>query len=197
MINDDLAVKIIGLYSKNYFNLLSINQIAKKLNKKYPYVHKITHELISKGYLKNITLGRSILCSLDLNNPITLYILGYHHIIMTEKIIKSNPEIGSFKDYISKEKKVDFMLIDFKGRSKNNNIICVSEYNLKISKEINTTFEIKKGKELIELFVKNKKIFENHIVCFGFESFINLIKENQEILNLNFNPLMQQLINNK
>jgi hypothetical protein len=98
MAKNTLESEILRLYADNLVNLFSINQIAKKLSRKYPYINKKVGMLISSGILKKIVVGRSHLCSLNLDNPKTVLALAMAEL----ELQKSIPELRRIKQGIAK-----------------------------------------------------------------------------------------------
>jgi hypothetical protein len=199
MLEDDLAVKIIGLYQDNPFSLFSINEIAKKLDKKYPFVHKKTKEMITKEYLNMTTVGRSNLCQLNIFNPITRYLLGFHEILKAKVIPKGTKEvIEAIIKEKNKENRIIFSLIEKKKYNKIYLIHNQKKDNLKfnLNNESNNSisdFYINylSIEDFLDYIENNEDIFTNHIIVYGVEEYLNLILMHKNRLMTIYHPLIK------
>ena len=68
MIGNKLELDIIRIFNRDITALLSINQIAHKLKKAYPHINAKVNDLINEGILNKRQIGRSYLCSVNLDN---------------------------------------------------------------------------------------------------------------------------------
>ena len=88
MIGNKLELNIIGLFNRDISLLLSINQIAKKLNKAYPHINAKVNELIEQGILNKVQVGRSYLCSINLNDDKAVILLSLNEAIKKDKLLQ-------------------------------------------------------------------------------------------------------------
>jgi len=68
LLNSDIALKIVGLLIENPAESFSINEISKRLSKVYAYVHKLVQQLSEEGAVKITKVGKSSICSINLNS---------------------------------------------------------------------------------------------------------------------------------
>ena len=87
MIENRLELDIISLYDNNLKSLFSINQISKKLDKKYPYINKKVKQLIKSDILQKINFGRSHLCSINLDSDRAIILLSLNEIRKKERFL--------------------------------------------------------------------------------------------------------------
>lgn len=182
MFENKLEQEIIQLYDCNLVNLFSINQISKKLNKKYPYINKKVSSLLDMGIMKKIVIGRSHLCSLNLDNEKTRLLLGLNEINKKLKIktkeydefIEDNEDID-ICSIIKSGKKTVFILSDLKKRRK-------------IERSFPESIIIEKS-EFLDLISEMPRVYENHTVIYGYEKFFELIKKSANELKRTYSPL--------
>lgn len=177
MIEKDMSIKIIGLFSQKYFEVFSINEIAKKLDKKYPFVHNTVKKMVSDGFLNSISFGRSLLCSINLENPFVRYFLGYYHL---KKSI-------DFDSSFNQKMKISFPKHYFVVLSGNNIFVVGSENSLLKIPKFRVFF-------LTENDFLNKfddLVYSNHSVISGREAFFDFILKNKEKLTYKFHPLFR------
>lgn len=183
MMKNKLVKDIIGLYDDNLVNLFSINQIATKLKKKYPYINKKVTGLINEKILNKIVVGKSYLCSLNFKNPETLLLLSLQEL---EK--KKNVDTGKIEEFISKNQ----LDVTIHSIIKYNKKLLFVIENLKDRRKIEREFEkclIVDKKEFLDLLSEEKKLFTNHTILYGTEKFFELLKiELNEIKRL-YSPL--------
>ena len=118
MIGNELEQEIISLYAKGISSLYSINQIAQKLKKKYPYINKKVSALIDEDIFTKTIAGRSYLCSLNLHNDETLYLLILGEIKSKKNAFKKNPQLLKFADYITKLSRVISLCLVLESKGK-------------------------------------------------------------------------------
>ncbi|MGM5488443.1 MAG: hypothetical protein ACQESG_05830 [Nanobdellota archaeon] len=174
LLEKDLGIRIIGLYLDNYMNLYSINEIASKLGKKYPYVHKRSMELIHDGYLRSVALGRSTMCSLNLENPFVRYILGYFH-------LKRQQELGLYFEIDMEQ--VDFVVARGGERIEHIYVVGSGASQEHVSYVTETDF----------MQVLLDGLMHRHVVLRGQERFFDFILKHKKELTMQFNPLVGQL----
>jgi hypothetical protein len=75
VLGNKLEQQILEVFDRDYSQLFSINQISKKLNRSYPHINAKVNNLISEGVISTANVGRSILCSLNLDNEKSIALL--------------------------------------------------------------------------------------------------------------------------
>lgn len=185
MIFGDVDIEIIELFSKNLVAFYSINQIAKLLNKTYPYVNKRVSYLIGEGILKKVKLGAAHLCSLNLSNDKTILLLSLTEIEKREEFIKKNTELGKALELLEQERRNRTIHCAFLH---NNTIFFVLE-DPQFSIEIQgfQTSVINKD-EFLKLVVKGD-VLKEHIILYGSEKYFQFIKEVERELKIANMPI--------
>lgn len=88
MIGNKLELKIIEIFNRDITLFLSINQIAKKLNKAYPHINTKVNEFIKEGIFNKVQIGRSYLCSINLESTKAVALLMLNDAIKKESFLK-------------------------------------------------------------------------------------------------------------
>jgi len=179
-----LEMDIIGLYDSNLVNLFSINQIAAKLGKKYPYINKKVTSLLKENILKKTVVGRSHLCSLNMENEQTLLMLSMRQLVKKRKL-KISEEINEF---IEQNK----LTITIHCVVKYNNSLLFVVENIKDRRRIVRRFSdaVVVGKqEFLDLLDEEERLFRGHIVLYGTERFYEFLMIELEELKRQYSPL--------
>ena len=71
--------EILSAYGENPNGIYSINEISRRIGKAYPNVHKTVQTLVHKGILKRHPMGRSHLCSVNLEDNRAILLLALNH----------------------------------------------------------------------------------------------------------------------
>jgi len=181
---NQLEQDIISLYDDNLVNLFSINQIAHKLGKKYPYINKKVNQLIKQNILNKTVIGKSYLCSLNFENHKTVLMLCMRQYLKTSKE-KAAAEVNRFID----EQKMDLSIHCVV--SYNNHILFVVE-DLRDRRKI--TRRIKRARvvgkqEFLDLLDEEEAVFRKHAVIYGAERFFELLRIELDELKRLYSPL--------
>ena len=186
-----LDQEIIALYDSNLKDVFSINQISKKLNKKYPYINKKVTDLLNLKVLKKIEIGRSYLCSLNLDQERTILFLTFNELSKKERLYRKRPKIKKIEEMIRSSSEAVISFAVYAG----DRIIVVVENES--GKKI---FKASQLKSQVKLSFMNKQaffsalldntdgLFTNHTVIYGYERFFEMISGDNERLNLKYNP---------
>ena len=196
MIGNDLEQEIIGLYIDDISSLYSINQIATSLGKKYPYINKKVTNLIQNKIFKKTIIGRSHLCSLNLSNDETVYLLILAEIRKKKKALEKNPSLNTLLEYIHKakrvvsihlaimhQKKLMFVLEDEKEKEQLNNAFvkqAAQGYQIEMYTKESFSQEI----------LKNKELQEQHTILLGYEKYYEYVKNIEDELKLKYSKLI-------
>jgi len=193
-----LELKIIDLMSKNLEKSFTINEIAKTLNEAYSFVNRIVNRLIKDKLILAKTVGKALVCSINLGNDKTIALLHLNEVDRKEKFYKKNKQIklsledfleklklkfkrnlifvaifGSYaKEIATKESDIDILII-VKKKAEITSIIRESyaKYGKEIAPVLMTPTEFKKQKEKPII----KEIIKYHYILYGFEEFIGII----------------------
>ncbi len=179
-----LENEILRLYTDNLVNLFSINQIAKKLSKKYPYINKKVGMLISSGILKKIVVGRSHLCSLNLDNPKTVLALAMAELELQKKI----PDIRKIKEGIAELRFRTSLLVCVYYKEK---LVFVVD-NIRDRREIVRAFSdsiVLDRNQFLDLMLDDPELFSSHIILYGFEKFYELLMFEIDEIKRRYSPL--------
>jgi hypothetical protein len=68
--------EIISVFSRDITQLLSINRISKILNKAYPHINGIVNSLIKEDVLQKKQIGKSCMCSINLESSKAVALLS-------------------------------------------------------------------------------------------------------------------------
>ncbi|MBU1975033.1 MAG: hypothetical protein KKG59_01375 [Nanoarchaeota archaeon] len=105
MVGNTLEQEIIGLYNADMTAAYSINEIATRLKKKYPYINKKVSRLIEKKVLNKTVIGRSYLCSINLDCDEAILLLSYNDMESKREFLGKNKKLASFLDHLDTNKK--------------------------------------------------------------------------------------------
>ncbi|MBT3408935.1 hypothetical protein HN415_09750 [Candidatus Woesearchaeota archaeon] len=183
MAKNQLEKDIISLYDSNLVNLFSINQIATKLKKKYPYINKKVTDLINNKILNKIIVGKSYLCSLNFNNPETILLLSLQELKKKKTISTEN-----INNFIEKNQ----LNITIHSIIKYNSKLLFVIENLSDRRKIQREFIdclVADKKEFLDLLSEEKKLFTNHTILYGAEKFFELLKIELNELKRLYSPL--------
>ena len=92
----ELQMEILEAFASNDQEYMSLNGISKTIGKAYPQVHAKAKEMISLSILNSISIGRSIACTPNMNNPTTIMLLSLSASIKATGYYDNNPEALSF-----------------------------------------------------------------------------------------------------
>lgn len=196
MIGNELEQEIISLYAKDISSLYSINQIAHRLGKKYPYINKKVTNLIKNQIFKKTIIGRSYLCSLNLENDETIYLLILNEIKKKKIELELNPNLQRVLEYIGKAKRITNLHLVIKSKEK---IIFVlptagekEQFEKAVVKEVMKDYktEIQNQEEFLKELLKNKEMQEKHVILYGYEKYYEYIKEIEDQLKLKYSKLI-------
>jgi len=183
MIENKLELEIISLYDSNLLNLLSIKQIAKKLNKKYPYINKKVTELLKEGILKKIVVGKSYLCSLNFENNETVLLLS-----LLEFQKKRRLDVAEIEEWIKQN--MLRMTTHCVVYHKNKHVFVVE--NLRDRRELQKVFKdcvVVDKREFLDLLCEEQELFTKHTVIYGVQRFFELLTTELDELKRIHSPL--------
>jgi hypothetical protein len=196
VIGNELEQDIISLYSKDLSSLYSINQIASKLGKKYPYINKKVTRLIKSQIFKKTIIGRSYLCSLNLKNDETIYLLILNEIHKKTSELKQNPDLQGVMDYVDKARKLINLQLVLKSKDR---IIFVldkpedkEQFEKAVVKQAMKDYktEIHDKESFLKELLKTKELHEKHTILHGYERYYDYVREIEDELKLRFSKLI-------
>lgn len=196
MIGNPLEQDIIELYSDNISSIYSINQIAGKLGKKYPYINKKVSLLIKNRIFKKIVVGRSYLCSLNLKNDETIYLLILNEIKKKKAELEAHPKLQGTMDYLDKVKKAIPIQLVIKSKDSLFFVFEGSEDKERFEKGTfkqlfsHHRVEALTKESFLAVLVEDKDIQEDHIILHGFEKYYAYLREIENELNLKYSKLL-------
>ncbi|MBN2141934.1 hypothetical protein JW711_01265 [Candidatus Woesearchaeota archaeon] len=195
MVGNALEQNIIGLYSDNPSSAYSINQIATKLGKKYPYINKKVTILIKNRIFKKIVVGRSHLCSLNLSNDETIYLLILNEIHKKKRVVEKNSRLGTLMEYLAKAaraannplilKQKDTLLFVTESKESQQDL----EKSLLKEALKGHTPQILTKAEFLERLKTDKSLHEFHTILHGFEKYYEYIREIEDELKIRYSKL--------
>ena len=191
VIGNTLEQQIIGLYDRDINAAFSINQIAKKLKKKYPYINKKVNQLIKENILVKTVIGHTHLCSLNLQNERKTVLLTINEIAKKESLLNKDDwknkcrkisrciKDTSVKTVLCSDNKLFFVMRELKDQE-----MIKKELKLKNKMRFLTPEQFKK------LLLKDKTIIEDHTILHAYEGYYQTIKEIRGELQLRYSPLI-------
>ena len=192
-----LELKIVDLLAKDAEKKFTINEIAKNLEEFYSFVHRTVNKLSKDGVVIKTKVGKSYLCSLNLENEKSATLIQLSEIEKRENLYIANKELKLvLEDFIrtleSQHKNIITVIL-FGSYAKGTatkesdiDILLISNEKIEIEKVIKGIYA-KYGKEIMPIvmtqndFKKQKdkavitEIVKDHYVLYGVENFINLV----------------------
>lgn len=193
-------LEIIDLFRKDLFRTESIRGIMKKTNKKsYGSVFKSVKELLKKGVLDEKKQGKSLLCSINLENELTLAYLSFLESIEAYTKIKDKIR-KNIQELISSTPQDYFSLIltgsysEGKATKKSDlDIVVITEDESDVKKILNVLKNkgelmipevhpyVFKKSEFLEMLLNNemnygKLIFKDRIIFYGAQNYYRIIR---------------------
>ena len=196
MIGNELEQEIISLYSKDISSLYSINQIAHRLGKKYPYINKKVTILIKNKIFKKTIIGRSYLCSLNLKNDETIYLLILNEIRKKKAELEFDTNLPAVLEYIDKAKKIINLQLVIKSKERILFVLPTTEDKEQFEKALvkqvmhNYKTQIQTQEEFLKELLKNKELQEKHVILHGYEKYYEYIREIEDELKLKYSKLI-------
>ena len=196
MIGNELEQEIISLYSKDISSLYSINQIAHRLGKKYPYINKKVTILIRNKIFKKTIIGRSYLCSLNLKNDETVYLLILNEIRKKKAELELDPNLQEALEYINKASKIANLHLVLKSKDIIHFVLNKEEDKEQFENAIvkqamqNYKAEIHTKESFLKILLKNKEVQERHVILHGYEKYYEYIREIEDELKLKYSKLI-------
>ena len=185
MIFGDVDIEIVEAFSKRLVAFYSINQIAKILNKTYPYVNKRVSYLIEVGILRKSVLGSSHLCSLNLDNDKCLVLLSLVEIEKRDKFLKRNSELRGALELLKKEISKRTIHCILLSKEKIVFVLEDPQYSIVIQGFQSTVV----GKEEFLDLLLNNDVLQDHVIVYGFERYFEFVKEVEKELRLKNMPI--------
>ena len=175
---------VLELFSQNVVASYSINQIAKKLNKSYPYVNKRVSALLDDGILQKRVVGSAHLCSLNFFNDSCIALLSLVEIEKRDAAIKKNraldmalswvkehPKLRGYECMVVSERTV-FLVGDEKPRRK------LEGMHQKLISE-----------DQFKNMLEQGKVLKEHVILAGFEAYFMMVREIEAELRLRYGKM--------
>ena len=105
MVVSKVGQEIIGIFNRDIFASLSINQMAKILKKAYPNVNTTSNNLIKENILNKLQAGHSYRCSINLESEKALLLLSLNEVEKRERYLKTVKKPKQFLEEIREIKK--------------------------------------------------------------------------------------------
>jgi DNA-binding Lrp family transcriptional regulator len=176
MLIGDVDREIIELFSENVAAFYSINQIAKRLGKKYPYVNKRVSSLLQQGVLRKSVLGNTYLCSVNLACDSAVALL-------------SMVEIGKRDEAAAKSEALRKLVDGTKGGKRGPDLICAMVCGKRLisvssaSQDKRTLLSLRGlvsvgvDKETFLKMLRSEGVVRDHIILYGFERYFEMVCE--------------------
>jgi hypothetical protein len=197
LIGNALEQEIIDLYSDNPSSLFSINQIATKLGKKYPYINKKVTILVKNNIFKKTIVGRSHLCSLNLQNDETIYLLILNEIKRKKETFEvASQKAAKILSYSCKVAKASGANLVLKIKDEIFFVVDKKEEVLPLEKSIipqmlqDLSPVIIDRAEFLSRLKKDPKLQEDKIIMLGFEKYYDCIREIEDELKIKYSRII-------
>ncbi len=171
-----LELAIIRLYDSNLRGFYTINQIATKLGKAYPYVHrKVTH-LLGIGVLRSTRVGTSHCICLNLKSRRAV-------LYLTELELEKRSKLPEQLTSLAKQLETDGTLAIETAVYGNGTAYIISDTSFPGTTNITPA----RFKELL----LTTTLFSDHVVLHGYERFFAHLASMLPALDQQYNPLLQ------
>ena len=200
----ETELKIIGVYEKDHVKGISMNEMARNLGLTYSYLYKNVQNMIRENILISKRIGRSTICSINIENRKARLLLSLASQKKTDSFLSKNKVLSKMLEEavqrLGQKTKTLYSIILFgsyaKGREKKASdidlLIIMSEKEDEAVHEELNTIETRYGKAINPVIV-DQEIFKkmagskdqnvvkeaiiDKVVLYGFEHFWELLSE--------------------
>lgn len=190
-------MKIVDFLARNMDEKFTINKVAKAVGEHYSLVHRTINKLVNEKVVIRTKVGKSYLCSLNLENEKSLTLIQLSEIEKRNEFYEKNKKLKlileDFVNSVKSQSKNIISIVLFGSHAKGTatkesdiDILLISKGKIEIEK-ITREMYAKYGKEISTLIItqsdfekqKNKavikEIIRSHYVLYGVENFVNLV----------------------
>ena len=171
-----IELDIVRLFDSNLRGFYTINTIARKLNKAYPFIHRKVHALIKLGVLHSVQVGKSHCCTINLKSRRAV-------LYLTELELEKRAKLPSSVQVHAKDLERDGTLSIETAVYANDQLYVVGTGAYPGA----TTLSSEEFKKLL----LTSPVFSNHTVLHGYERFFAYLASLQSELDSKYNPLVQ------
>jgi hypothetical protein len=171
-----IELDIIRLFDTNLRGFYTINTIATKLQKAYPYIHRKVHSLIELGVLRSVQVGKSHCCTINLRNRRAV-------LYLTELELEKRVRLTEKLQAVAKQLEADGTLAIETAVYGNDTIYVIGQGHYPGT----TTVSPAEFKHLL----LTTDLFKEHTVLHGYERFFNYLASLQTELDSTYNPLVK------
>ncbi|NOZ81524.1 MAG: winged helix-turn-helix domain-containing protein [DPANN group archaeon] len=185
-----LDLAILQLFLRNTYLRLSINEIARRLGRQYPNINRKVNELLQEDILLKQVIGRSHLCSLNLDNPRTRLLMG---LIELRRLEQEQPkEAKALRERVRELRRhhpINFALL--KGREI---FLCIQRNTPRKGPrslaadgawQIRSIPSADMSRHLLE-----HSLFADHHLIYGFDRYYEFINDHEQELRPELDPLL-------
>jgi hypothetical protein len=195
VVGNSLEQEIISLYTDNVSSVYSINQIAGRLKKRYPYINKKVTLLIKNKIFKKTIVGRSYLCSLNLENEETIYLLILNEIKRKRSAVSSDPKLKQSLEYIEKISKLMNLGLAIKQENRIMFVLEDDEEKERFEKHVikqalpSHEIEVLTKESFLKRLLKDSQLREEHIILHGYEKYYEYIHTIEDELKIRYSKI--------
>jgi DNA-binding Lrp family transcriptional regulator len=168
----DVDVEILELFSQRLLAYYSINQIAKKLGKKYPYVNKRVGYLVELGILRKSVIGSSHLISVNLSSDKCVMLLSMVEVEKRDRAIERQNKLQKVLALLDEEKRLRNI---YCALVSSNKLIVVTD-EVARKRSVGGIDSLFVTREQFRALMLDGDIVNNHLILCGFEAFFGFVK---------------------
>jgi DNA-binding Lrp family transcriptional regulator len=176
MLIGEVDREIIGLFSEDIAAYYSINKIAKKLGKKYPYINKRVSSLLEQAILKKSVLGNTYLCSINFGSDSAVAMLSLVEIDKRNSAATKNERLGKLLEQIrAKKREVNIGCAVISGTR----LILVGQDRIVSSDSLSLkgySYVCASRKDFLKMLCE-EGVVKDHVILYGFERYFEMVGE--------------------
>lgn len=170
-----IELNIIRLFDSNLRGFFTINQIAQRLSKAYPYINRKVHGLLELGVLQSVQVGGSHLCTLNLRNRRAV-------LFLTEIELGKRSQLPHATIELTRALEHDGHLAIETVVAGNGAIYLVGQGSYPGTTTVTA--------DALKALLLETDLFKDHVVLHGYERFFAYLAAIQSDLDHKYNPLV-------
>lgn len=174
--NERLVQEIIGLYNDDIGGTFSISEIARRLKRAYPYIHRKVTGLLSQGILTEVVIGKSRLCSINLANDDAILLLSLNESRRKRELLKKEPKLKTLLHSLEGTAPNVAAIIRAKGE-----LIIIAD---QLFEHRIPGARVMASAAFKEFYLQDDEARRTHVVLYSFEKYFAIIKDIQGKLRM-------------